>query len=126
MLRFLAHWLTTAAGVGVAVWILPGVHVDSISALLVAGLVLGFVNAIVRPILFVLTLPIILLTLGLFYFVVNGIAFGLAAAIVPGFEIDSIGWAVLGALIVSLLSWVVGSPGSRRDEHGRRPGVERE
>ncbi len=126
MARFLAHWLTTAAGVGVAAWVLPGVHVDSIQALLVAGLVLGFVNAIVRPILFVLTFPITVLTLGLFYFVVNGIAFGLAAAIVPGFAIDSIGWAVLGALIVSLLSWFAGSPGSRRDVRERRPGTARE
>ena len=82
--RFLAHWLTTAAGLGVCSWILPGVHVRSIPALLVAGLVLGFVNAIIKPVLFVLTLPITILTLGLFYLVVNGTAFGLAAAHEPG------------------------------------------
>ena len=111
MRRFLAHWLTTAAGLGVCAWILPGVHITSLGALLVAGLVLGFVNAIVRPILFVLTLPITILTLGLFYLIVNGVAFGLAAALVPGFAIDSIGWAVLGALIVGLISWFAGAVG---------------
>ncbi|MFQ5878516.1 MAG: phage holin family protein [Acidobacteriota bacterium] len=118
--RFLAHWIITAAGLGVSAWILPGVHVRSVSALLVAGLVLGFVNAIIRPILFLLTLPITILTLGLFYLVVNGLAFGVAAALVPGFEIDSIGWAVLGALVVSLVSWFSGwfvssAPGTRSD-----------
>jgi putative membrane protein len=77
-------------------------------ALAVAALVLGFVNAIVRPVLVLITLPITILTLGLFYFVVNGLAFGLAAAIVPGFDIDSFGWAVLGALVVGLVSWFVG------------------
>jgi putative membrane protein len=109
MRRFLTHWITIAVALGVCTWILPGVHVASIPALVVAALVLGFVNAIVRPILFVLTLPITVLTLGLFYVVVNGLAFGLAAALVPGFAVDSIGWAIVGALVVSLVSWFVGS-----------------
>jgi putative membrane protein len=124
--RFLAHWLTTAAGLGVCSWILPGVHVLSIPALLVAGLVLGFVNAIIKPILFVLTLPITILTLGLFYLVVNGTAFGLAAAVVPGFEIDSIGWAILGALIVSVISWFAGAlaPEGERRSRGDRIEIE--
>jgi putative membrane protein len=122
--RFLAHWLTTAAGLGVCAWILPGVHVSSVPALLVAGLVLGFVNAIVKPILFILTLPITILTLGLFYLIINGIAFGLAAAVVPGFEIDSIGWAVLGALVVSLISWFAGSLAGEDEGRARRDRIE--
>lgn len=113
--RFLTHWLSTALALFVCSRILPGVHVDSLSTLAVAALVLGFINAIVRPILVFLTLPITILSLGLFYFVVNGIAFALAAWIVPNFDVDSIGWAILGSLVVSLISWFVGAFGPRRD-----------
>ncbi len=109
MRRFLAHWLTTAIALGVAVWILPGLHVDSVAALAVAALVLGFVNAVIRPILVVLTLPITILTLGLFYLIVNGAAFLLASLVVPGFHVRSFGQAILGALVVSLVSWFIGS-----------------
>ena len=94
MRRFLAHCLTTTLALGVSAWVLPGVRVISISALFVAALVLGFVNTIVKPLLFLLTLPITVLTLGFFYLVVNGLAFALAAWAVPGFEIRSFGWAI--------------------------------
>jgi putative membrane protein len=107
-LTFLTHWLTTALALAVAAYILPGIHFASWLALAVAALVLGLVNAVIRPVLILITLPITLLTLGLFYLVVNGVAFGLAAALVPGFTIDSFGWAVLGALVVGLTSWAVG------------------
>jgi putative membrane protein len=108
-MRFILHWLIVAAALGVAAWIVPGVHVSSWVALAVAALVLGFVNAVVRPILTLLTLPITVLTLGLFYLVVNGIAFALAAYVVPGFEVRSFVAAILGALVVSLLSWFMGA-----------------
>lgn len=108
MLSFLIHWFVTAVALGVASWIVPGIHVASWPALLVAALVLGFVNAVIRPILVMVTLPITVLTLGLFYLVVNGLAFALAAAIVPGFEIDSLLGSMLGALVVGLISWFVG------------------
>jgi putative membrane protein len=106
---FLTHWLITALALAVAAYILPGIHFASGASLAVAALVLGFVNAIVRPVLVLITLPITILTLGLFYLVVNGLAFGLTAALVPGFDIDSFGWAVLGALVVGLTSWFVGA-----------------
>ena len=105
MALFLAHWLVMAVALGVTAWIVPGVHVASWPALAVGALVLGLVNAVVRPLLFVLTLPITVLTLGLFYLVVNGLAFGLAAAVVPGFSVDSVWWAMLGALVASVVSW---------------------
>ena len=70
---------------------------------------LGFVNAVVRPVMTLLTLPLTVLTLGLFYLVVNAAAFGLAAALVPGFSVASFWSALLGALVVSLVSWVVGA-----------------
>jgi putative membrane protein len=74
----------------------------------VAAFVLGLINALVRPVLVLLTLPLTILTLGLFYLVVNGIAFALAAALVPGFTVASLGSAVAGALIVSVVSAVIG------------------
>jgi putative membrane protein len=109
MPNFLLHWFVTGVALAVAAWILPGIHVTSPAALVVAALVLGFVNAVIRPVLVIITLPITLLTLGLFYFVVNGVAFGIAAALVPGFTVDSLLWAIVGALVVGLVSWFVGA-----------------
>jgi len=108
MKRFFTHWITVTIALGVAVWVVPGIGVDSFPVLLVAALVLGFVNAIVRPILLILTLPITVLTLGLFYFVINGFAFYLAAQLVPGFHVASFGSAIVGSLVVGLVSWFVG------------------
>lgn len=108
MSRFIVHWLTVTIALAAAAWILPGVRVESLGALAIASLVLGLVNAVVRPILFLLTLPITIVTLGLFYLVVNGLAFALAAFVVPGFDVASLGWAVIGALTVSVVSWFVG------------------
>ncbi|MGD0837930.1 MAG: phage holin family protein [Polyangia bacterium] len=108
MRSFFLHWLTTATALAVAVHLVPGIQVRSPARLLVAALVLGLVNAIVRPVLVILTLPITIITLGLFYLVVNGVAFALAAALVPGFSVASLGAAVLGALVVGLVSSVLG------------------
>jgi putative membrane protein len=108
MSRFLTHWLAIALALAVTTYLLPDVRLESLPALGVAAFVLGFVNACIRPILVLLTLPITILTLGLFYLVVNGLAFGLAAAIVPGFSVGTPGSAILGALIVSLISWFIG------------------
>jgi putative membrane protein len=81
------------------------VEVTSWQALAVAAIVLGLLNALVRPILVLLTLPITVLTLGLFYLIVNGFTFLLASKLVPGFDVSGFWWAVLGALVVSLVSW---------------------
>ena len=74
----------------------------------VAAIVLGLVNAVIRPILTILTLPITILTLGLFYLVINGLTFLLASKLVSGFQVDGFWWAVLGALVVSIISSFVG------------------
>ena len=108
MTRFLVHWLVIAIALWVTAWILPGVHVDSYTALAIAAIVLGLVNALIRPILTILTLPITILTLGLFYLLVNGFTFLLAAWLVPGFNVGGYWWAVLGALIVSIVSGFIG------------------
>jgi len=112
--RFLIHWIVTGIALAATAWVLPGVHLTSERALAVAALALGLVNALVRPVLFILTLPITVLTLGLFYLVVNGLAFALAARMVPGFEVDSLFQAILGAILVSLISWFAGLAGRQR------------
>ena len=108
MLRFIVHCLVVAMALAATAYILPGVTVASWAALAVAAIVLGVVNAVVRPLLLLLTLPITILTLGLFYLVINGVAFALAALVVPGFSVDGFGWAIVGALLVSVFSWFVG------------------
>jgi len=109
MKRFLIHWLVIALALWVTAYILPGVHIESTQALAIAAIVLGLVNALVRPILTLLTLPITILTLGLFYFLVNGFTFLLATKVVPGFGVSIYWWTVLGALGVSIISSFVGS-----------------
>ncbi|MFN8176813.1 MAG: phage holin family protein [bacterium] len=109
MQRFLTHWFVMAVALGVTAWILPGVHLASIGALLVAALVLGFLNAVLKPVLVLLTLPITILTLGVFYLVLNAILFALGATLVPGFRVDGFGWAFLGALVMSLVSTFLGT-----------------
>jgi len=113
-MRFLVHLLVIAVALWVTAYVLPGVEFSSWQALAISAIVLGLLNALVRPILVLLTLPITVLTLGLFYLIVNGFTFLLASKLVPGFEVSGFWWAVLGALMVSLVSWFVGSfTGSR-------------
>jgi putative membrane protein len=106
-MRFLLHWLITAVALTLGTRLVPGIHVGSTAALVVASLVLGLVNAVVRPVLLILTLPLTVLTLGLFYLVVNGIAFAIAAALVPGFTVASFRSSIAGALVVSLVSFLL-------------------
>jgi putative membrane protein len=118
-MRFLVHWLVVAVALALASYLVPGVHIGSLTALLVGALVLGLVNALVRPLLTLLTLPITIVTLGLFYLVVNGISFGLAAWLVPGFSSSGLLPSMLGALVVSIASWGIGVV--LRDEPRSRP-----
>lgn len=90
-------------------YILPGIHISSFWTALLTAIVLGIVNAIIRPIIFILTLPINILTLGLFSFVIMGLMVYLVSAIVPGFKVDNFGWAILFALIVALINWCLWS-----------------
>ena len=106
-MRFLARLLLNGVAIIIAAWLLPGLHISGPFPALVAGVILGFVNAIVRPVLFFLTLPLTLVTLGLFIFVLNAICFGLTAWLVPGFSVDGFWWALLGALLVSIVSWIL-------------------
>jgi putative membrane protein len=107
MLSFLLHWLILAVALFVAVRLVPGVSVTSYTVLAVAALVVGFVNAFIRPVLALLSLPLTILTLGLFYLVVNGACLMIAAAVVPGFRVDGCFPAILGALVMSIVGWVI-------------------
>lgn len=108
-MSLLVHWIVLAVALWAASNLVPGVRVASWQALAIGAAVLGVVNAVVRPVMTILTLPITILTLGLFYLVVNGAAFGLAAAMVPGFEVGSWLAAILGALVTGLAAWMVGA-----------------
>src|SRR5437868_11128074 len=96
----LLRWLLNTLALFVIVQVVPGFHADSWMTLAVAALILGLLNAIIKPILFVLTLPITILTLGLFLIVLNGIMLELTAWLVRGFRIDSFGWACVGAIVL--------------------------
>ncbi len=117
-MRFLVRLLLNAVAIMGAAWFVPGVHLAGLVPALVAGALLGFVNALVRPVLLLLTFPFTILTLGLFIFVVNAICFGLTAALVPGFDLAGFGAAFLGALVVTLISWVLNAV--LKDEDLRR------
>ncbi len=91
-MKFLLHWLVIAIALWVTAAILPGVNFTSTTALAIGAIILGLVNALVRPVLTILTLPITILTLGLFYLLVNGSVFFLASKIVPGFEVAGFWW----------------------------------
>ena len=106
MLGMLIRWLLSALALILTSKIVPGITVDSFTALLIAAIVLGLVNAVVRPILVFFTLPITLFTLGLFLLVVNAITFGLAAWLVPGFSVNGFFPAMLGSIVMAILSFL--------------------
>ena len=105
MRGFLVRLLITALGLWVADQLVGGIVITGTGSLLVSALLLGLVNAVIRPILLILTLPLTLLTLGLFVFIVNGISLALVAWLVPGFHVTGLLSATLGAIIVGLTSW---------------------
>jgi putative membrane protein len=104
MMRLLLHWLLNAIALIIVAKVVPGVTVQGVSAALVAALVLGLVNALIRPILVLLTLPVTILTLGLFLLVINGALFWAVSALLNGFHVDGLLAGVLGALLYSVLT----------------------
>ncbi len=106
MMGFLLRAVISAIGLWLAtVWV-SGVHIDGVGTLILAGVLLGVVNAIVRPIAFILTLPITILTLGLFLLVLNALMVWLVASILPGFHVGGFRGAFLTAIIVWLTGWI--------------------
>jgi putative membrane protein len=107
MKNFLIQILITAAAVVLASYILPGVAVKEFSTALLVALVLSVLNFFVKPILVLLTLPITIITLGLFLFIVNALIIVLAGKLVSGFRVDSIWWALLFSLLLSFFTYIL-------------------
>jgi putative membrane protein len=104
-MKFLTRVLIGALSLGIAASVVPGIHIDSPLTLVLAAFLLGLVNAIVRPILVILTLPITIISLGLFLLILNALLFWLVAAVLPGFHVAGFGPALLGWLVMTLISW---------------------
>lgn len=104
---FALRVLINAAALWVAASLIPGIRVDGLGSMLLAALVLGIINAIVRPVLVFVTFPITLLTLGLFIFVLNAFCLWLTSRLVPGIEVHGFWAAFLGALVISAVSWIL-------------------
>ena len=111
MLTLLARWIVNAAALLLVAYLYPGVQVGGFGRALIAALVLGLVNAVIRPILVLLTLPVTVLTLGLFLFVINALLFWLVAEIVRGFTVTGFGAALVGSILYTVItlitSWIL-------------------
>lgn len=107
MPNFLLTWLVTAASLLITAQLVPGFVVNSFAAALLAAVVIGLVNAIVKPILILLTLPLTILTLGLFLFVVNAITIQLAGWLTPGFDVTGLLPALIGSILLTLITSVI-------------------
>ena len=108
-MRLMLLWILNAVALLVVAYLLPSIYVASFGSALLAALLLGLVNAVVRPVLLLLTLPVTLLTLGLFIFVINGLMFWLAGSLFPGFAVAGFWPAVFGSLAYSVISWALTS-----------------
>jgi putative membrane protein len=106
-MRLLLAWLINAIALFAVPYLMQSVQVDSAGTALIAALVLGLVNTLVRPVLVLLTLPVTLLTLGLFIFVINGLMFWAVAHLVSGFHVAGFWSAIGGALVYSIISWAL-------------------
>ena len=109
MLGIIISWLVITVAILVAAHFVPGIHVASTGSAIIGAAILGIVNTLVRPILVILTLPLTILTLGLFLFIINALTFLLAGSIIHGFRVDSFWPALLGSLIVTVVSYVAQS-----------------
>jgi len=105
--RLLLVWLINAVALMAVAYLLPGIAVANFITALVAALVLGLVNAVIRPILILLTLPATLLTLGLFIFVINGLLFWFVGSFIDGFTVAGFWPGVFGAIVFSIVSWAL-------------------
>ena len=108
-MKLLVKWLLSAAALLFVAYVYSGVQVESFTSALIAALVIGLFNAVLRPILVVLTLPVTIVTVGLFLFVINALMFWAAAGVLGGFHVNGFGAALLGSLIYSVLGLLIES-----------------
>jgi putative membrane protein len=107
MRHFVFRWITTTIAIMVASSIIHGIRYDTVASLIGASLLLGILNAFVRPVLLILSVPLILVTLGLFILVVNSLMLLVIPSIVMGFHVDSFWSAFWGAIVISIISWIL-------------------
>lgn len=108
-MRLLIVWLINAAALFALPFLMTSIKIDSIGAALIGALILGLINTLIRPVLVLLTLPVTLLTLGLFILVINALLFWLAAQLVGGFQVAGFWSAFGGAILYSIISWILSS-----------------
>ncbi|MDO8651088.1 MAG: phage holin family protein [Undibacterium sp.] len=106
-MRLLVTWLINALALLALPYLMHSVSIDSFGTAMVVALVLGFVNTIIRPILVILTLPVTVMTMGLFIFIINGVMFWAVANMIDGFHVAGFWSAVGGALLYSVISWTL-------------------
>jgi putative membrane protein len=106
-MKLLIVWFLNALALLAVAYLMPSIHVAGLSGALIAAAVIGFFNVLIRPVLILLTLPVTLLTLGLFIFVINGLLFYVAGHLLQGFEVQSLLSGILGAILYSLISWAL-------------------
>lgn len=104
VMRLLLNWVLSALAVWIVAQLVPGVHVSGPIAALIAALAIGFINATIGLVLKIVTFPLTLVTLGLFWFVINALMLELASALVPGFQVRGFGAAFIGAIVLSLVN----------------------
>jgi len=114
-MRLLLLWFLNAVALLAVTWLLPSIQLTGLGAALIAALGLGLINTLVRPVLALLTLPITVLTLGIFYFVLNGLLFWMASALLPGFHVQGFASALLGAILYGVIAWALSAliPGKK-------------
>jgi putative membrane protein len=105
-MKILFKWLISALAIILTAYLVPGISVTTIYIALIIALFLGLINAVIRPIIVILTLPVNIVSLGLFTFIINGFFFWLLSTFIKGFEVGGFWTAVLGALIISIISWL--------------------
>ena len=106
-MRLLLNWVLSAVAVWIVAQVVPGVHVNGVVAALIAALAIGFINATIGALLKIITFPLTLLTLGLFWLVINALMLELASAVVPGFQVRGFLAAFIGAIVLSLVNLVL-------------------
>lgn len=106
-MRKLADWLVSAISLLLISRIVPGIHFADFTSAIIAALIIGLINILIKPLLVILTLPITILTLGLFSLVINGLVFQLASRFTPGFMIDSLWAAIIGSILYAVVNSVL-------------------
>ena len=104
VVRLFLNWLVSTLAIVVATYLVPAVQVSGFTAAFVTALVLGIINALLRPVLILLTLPINIMSLGLFTFVINAFLVMITSAVVPGFDVPGFGWAILFSFVLTLVN----------------------